>query len=235
MRDDGTHLPSVHETLVNRIHRVFLKLRGSCYTWWNKRRFGQVGRDFYAPDPIHVVNGKNIVIGDNVFIGKNAQLYAYPEGCIIIGNDTSIDRNVEIRGGKRIQIGNRVRIVKGAAIKAAPNSQLIIGDRTLISQGCILDGDMRVGEDVIFGPQVFINEVDHGFDTREIPMNQQTGAGGTIIIGNDVWLGYSAVILKGVNIGRGAIIGAQAVVNRSVDSYAIQAGVPAKFIKYRNE
>lgn len=54
-----------------------------------------------------------------------------------------------------------------------------------------------------------------------------------ITIGNDVWLGASATILDGVNIGDGAIIGAGAVVTKDVDDYAIVAGVPAKKIRYR--
>ncbi len=51
---------------------------------------------------------------------------------------------------------------------------------------------------------------------------------GDITIGNDVWLGYEAVILAGVTIGDGAIIGARAVVTRDVPPYTIAAGVPAK-------
>ncbi|WP_070102507.1 CatB-related O-acetyltransferase [Faecalicatena contorta] len=56
---------------------------------------------------------------------------------------------------------------------------------------------------------------------------------GDIIIGNDVWIGYEAVILSGVTIGDGAIIGARAVVTRDVPPYTIVGGVPAKAIKKR--
>ena len=56
---------------------------------------------------------------------------------------------------------------------------------------------------------------------------------GDIIIGNDVWIGYEAVILAGVTIGDGAIIGARAVVTRDVPPYTIVGGVPAKTIKKR--
>lgn len=56
---------------------------------------------------------------------------------------------------------------------------------------------------------------------------------GDIIIGNDVWIGYEAVILAGVTIGDGAIIGTRAVVTKDVPAYTIVGGVPAKTIKRR--
>jgi phosphonate metabolism protein (transferase hexapeptide repeat family) len=54
-----------------------------------------------------------------------------------------------------------------------------------------------------------------------------------VIIGNDVWIGHGAVIMPGVAIGDGAVIGANAVVTKSVEAYAVHAGVPAKFLKWR--
>lgn len=56
---------------------------------------------------------------------------------------------------------------------------------------------------------------------------------GDIVIGNDVWIGYEAVILAGVTIGDGAIIGARSVVTKDVPPYTIVGGVPAKQIRKR--
>lgn len=56
---------------------------------------------------------------------------------------------------------------------------------------------------------------------------------GSITIGNDVWIGYEAVILSGVTIGDGAIIGTRAVVTRDIPPYTIVAGIPAKPIRRR--
>ena len=70
-----------------------------------------------------------------------------------------------------------------------------------------------------------------GLDVRNI-----TGAWdnkGDIVIGNDVWIGYEAVILSGVAIGDGAIIGARAVVTKDVPPYTIVGGVPARPIRKR--
>ena len=56
---------------------------------------------------------------------------------------------------------------------------------------------------------------------------------GDIVIGNDVWIGYEAVIMAGVHIGNGAIIGTRAVVTKDVPPYTIVGGVPAKEIRKR--
>ena len=56
---------------------------------------------------------------------------------------------------------------------------------------------------------------------------------GDIVLGNDVWIGYEAVIMAGVTIGDGAIIGARAVVTKDVPPYTVAGGIPAKPIKKR--
>ncbi len=56
---------------------------------------------------------------------------------------------------------------------------------------------------------------------------------GNITLGNDVWVGFEAVILSGVTIGDGAIIGARAVVTKDVEPYTIVGGVPARVIRRR--
>lgn len=67
-----------------------------------------------------------------------------------------------------------------------------------------------------------VEEVDRAWDNR-----------GDIVIGNDVWIGYEAVVLAGVTIGDGAVVGARAVVTRDVPPYTIVGGVPAKPIRKR--
>ncbi|MCB0625276.1 MAG: CatB-related O-acetyltransferase [Saprospiraceae bacterium] len=56
---------------------------------------------------------------------------------------------------------------------------------------------------------------------------------GNIVIGNDVWIGYKAVILAGVTIGDGAIVGSHAVVTKDVEPYSIVGGNPAREIRKR--
>lgn len=74
------------------------------------------------------------------------------------------------------------------------------------------------------------------FEEWGLPVSEVTSAWdnkGDIVIGNDVWIGYEAVILSGVHIGDGAIIGTRAVVTKDVEPYTIVGGVPAKPIRRR--
>lgn len=70
-----------------------------------------------------------------------------------------------------------------------------------------------------------------GLDVKDITSSWDNK--GNIVIGNDVWIGYEAVIMQGVTIGDGAIIGARAVVTKDVPPYTIVGGVPAKVIRAR--
>lgn len=56
---------------------------------------------------------------------------------------------------------------------------------------------------------------------------------GRTVIGNDVWIGANAIVMRGIVVGDGAVIGAGAVVTKDVPSYAIVAGVPARILRYR--
>ena len=74
------------------------------------------------------------------------------------------------------------------------------------------------------------------FEEWDLPKSEVATAWdnkGDIVIGNDVWIGYDAVIMAGVKIGDGAIIGARAVVTKDVEPYSIVGGVPAKEIRKR--
>ena len=66
-----------------------------------------------------------------------------------------------------------------------------------------------------------------------IRKNHEFGARTRIVIGNDVWIGGRATILRGVTIGDGAVVGAGAVVTRDVEPYTVVGGVPARPIKKR--
>lgn len=75
---------------------------------------------------------------------------------------------------------------------------------------------------------IFYEEWEHGIWADKAWDNK-----GDIVIGNDVWIGYKAIIMAGVTIGDGAIIGARALVTKAVPPYTIVGGVPAKPIRKR--
>ena len=100
-----------------------------------------------------------------------------------------------------------------------------------------------IGNYCSIGPEVvFILSADHPlnyistfpFRVKCLQNSECEGISkGDIILEDDVWIGYGAIILSGVHIGQGAVIGAGAVVTANVPPYAIVAGNPAKVVRYR--
>ncbi len=114
---------------------------------------------------------------------------------------------------------------------------ITIGDNVWVSKNVALyaANGITIGNDVVIAKDVSLISANHGFRDKSRKINQQgmeTGAP-PITIGNDVWVGEKAIILKAVNIGDGAVIGAGAVVTKDVPAYAVVAGNPAKIIAYR--
>lgn len=96
-----------------------------------------------------------------------------------------------------------------------------------------------IGNKVMFGPEVAIHggnhtTIYHGrymVDVREDEKREDDDLG--VVIEDDVWIGTRAIILHGVNIGRGSIVGAGAIVTKSVPPYSIVAGNPAVVMRFR--
>jgi maltose O-acetyltransferase len=129
----------------------------------------------------------------------------------------------------------------GSAIYVLPNVyfgypyRISLGSNVVINRGSHITAraDITIGDNVMIGPNVVINSGSHLYKKRDTPIRDQGHKLGPIVIGNDVWIGASAVILPGVVIGDGAVIGAGAVVTKSIPGYVVAAGVPAKTIKRR--
>lgn len=108
-----------------------------------------------------------------------------------------------------------------------------IGNFSGIGINCSI-GAAKIGNYVMMGPDVSFLSRNHKFDDLTIPMCEQgDGQEFPVIIEDDVWLGTRVVVLPGVQIGRGAIVGAGAVVTRDVPPYAIVGGNPARVIGSR--
>ena len=98
---------------------------------------------------------------------------------------------------------------------------------------CSVHGPLKIGDNVMMGPDVTILSQTHIIERTDIPMGKQGMREARVIIGNDIWIGMRSIIMPGVKIGNGAVIGAGAVVTKDVPDYAIVGGVPARIIKYR--
>ena len=128
--------------------------------------------------------------------------------------------------------GKNVNIEKGARFSA----KVELGDNSGIGINADLDGKVVIGDDVMMGPDVTILTRNHEFSRTDIPMNRQgVSEVRAVTISDDVWIGANVIILPGVCVGKGAIIGAGAVVTKNVPEYAVVAGNPAKIVKYRKQ
>ncbi|MBM6749851.1 CatB-related O-acetyltransferase [Megamonas rupellensis] len=115
--------------------------------------------------------------------------------------------------------------------------------KNVITKQDIIVGDYTIYNDFERNPEDFEkNNVLYHYPIAllfdEWNMNKKDVASGwdnkgDIVIGNDVWIGYKAIILAGVKIGDGAIIGTGALVTKDVPAYSIVGGVPAKIIRKR--
>jgi acetyltransferase-like isoleucine patch superfamily enzyme len=137
----------------------------------------------------------------------------------------------------KVSLGSHIHVGVGSVL--ASYNGLTVGDNTYISKYCTIECDGAIGSDVMLANNVgLIGRYDHDFHVvgktiRKSPWIGDSdysgpGKGLKIIVGDDVWVGYGAVVLSGVTIGRGAIIAAGSVVTKDVDAYAIVAGNPAR-------
>lgn len=99
------------------------------------------------------------------------------------------------------------------------------------------DAPLTIGNNVIFGPAPTIVTGDHRIDVIGKPIflsyDKLPENDSPVIIEDDVWIGAHVTILKGVTIGRGSVVAAGGIVNKSTPPYSISGGVPARVIKFR--
>lgn len=126
--------------------------------------------------------------------------------------------------GQKVDIGRRISF----------SQHVSLGDRSSIGDESFIFGTISIGSDVMMAARCAFMAANHNIDRSDIPMNQQGGTDGPIVVGDDVWIGYDSKIMAGVHIGNGAVIGAGSVVTKNVPPYAVVGGVPARIIKYRN-
>jgi acetyltransferase-like isoleucine patch superfamily enzyme len=111
------------------------------------------------------------------------------------------------------------------------SSKIIIGDDSVLRGTTVwASTEIMIGDNFLAAPYVWIVDSDaHGVYPTERAIKCAKSA--PIIIGNNVWIGYRALVLKGARIGDNTIIGAGAVVTHDIPANSVAAGVPAKVIK----
>ena len=172
--------------------------------YWSQR-FGKMGKGVQIDSGVIIRgNPKNIEIDDYSYIDTNVQLEVYAP--IKIGKYVHITPNVYIQSGDEVIIGDFACVANGTKIYASSNTYKTSDGRE---------------KDILLSM------------SSSAPPKLQYVEYGQVIIEEYAFVGLNCVVLPGVKIGRGAIIGAGAVVTKDIPAYAIAVGIPARPVNRR--
>jgi acetyltransferase-like isoleucine patch superfamily enzyme len=147
-----------------------------------------------------------------------------------------LPKKYDIGKGKnaRFTIGAWVWIGNGCAFRAH-EGHLSIGRKTTFGGNNTINCYQRVEikEECLFADNIYIVDFDHWYIDPLVSIRSQGIRKEDIVMGPNVWIAEKATILRGTNIGEGAVVGAMSLVIRDVPPYAVVGGVPARIIKYR--
>ncbi|SHN15746.1 transferase hexapeptide (six repeat-containing protein) [Cyclobacterium lianum] len=164
----------------------------------------------------------------------NARFYL--RNCAQVGKWVTVRGRLRVEGAGKIAVGDHCKIwshMGTTQLFADRGASLEIGEGTFINTACIVSASERIsiGKNCQIANQVIIMDGDfHGVDDRSAK-----GKSAAIIIEEDAWLATRSMVLKGVRIGKGAVVAAGAVVTRDVAPYTMVGGVPAKTIRKLQE
>lgn len=143
---------------------------------------------------------------------------------------------VTVEGTANVHVGTGTRLGRRAFLETQGGGVIRIGRHCTINDGAtiVAHESVTIGDYALIGEYASIRDSNHGTALGE-PMRWQKHTAQRVSIGNDAWIGRGACVLKGVQIGDGAIVGANAVVTKDVEPLAIVGGVPAKPISRRTD
>lgn len=182
--------------------------------------------------PVGYTLGIIYLYGKGVSFGARLKTYGVPTVSLCKGSIIKLGSDAVLRSESR---GNAIGVNHEVIMRTSTKSaKIIIGNNFRMSGGAICAvNKIEIGNNVLLGSNVVIADNDfHGMtvDTRSTPSNQLVSK--PVKIEDGVWVGADVYLCKGVNIGRNSVIGAKAVVTKSIPENSIAAGVPAIVIGY---
>lgn len=148
-----------------------------------------------------------------------------------VGSGLAVGRNVELEIYGQLVIGDGVTLSSGCFLSVGPQGRLEIGDKVFIGRNTVIVAttSVTIGSGSDIAEHCTVRDADHALDMVE------RGQGGAVkapvAIGEGCWLGAGARVLRGTELGRGVVVGANAVVRGTFPSHIVVAGVPARKIK----
>lgn len=140
-----------------------------------------------------------------------------------------------LRHCDQIVIGSQNAFSQGCWLWPTPDPEnpdaprIVIGDGNYFNRNVMIDacGQVTIGDENMFGPDVYIADSNHAFGPEISPKSAPMRIG-KVTVGNRCWIGARAVLLSNVRLGDGCVVAAGAVVTRSVAPGAVVGGVPAR-------
>ena len=178
--------------------------------------FKKAGKGVIFGKSVTIRNPHKIVIGNNVIIDENLMLDA-----MVVNNKGNI-------------ICDSVYIGRNKII-SCKIGYIILNKNANIGFNCEVYSlkKVEIGENVLMAAYTYIIGGGHMSSDVETPFRDQGKHAIGIKIGNNVWLGAKTIVMDGCDIGDNSVIGAGAVVTKSIPDYSVAAGIPAKVIKDR--
>jgi acetyltransferase-like isoleucine patch superfamily enzyme len=158
---------------------------------------------------------RHVITEGFVFLGKKLEIVARPgHGRLILG--------------KWVHLGDETRL-------RAHEGTLRIGDKVVFARdvtvNCYLD--IEIGASTLIADWTYICDFDHKTEDLGLPIKDQGLVKSPVRIGPDCWLATKVTVLRGADIGRGAVIGANSVARGNIPEYSVAAGIPAVVVRDR--
>ena len=131
-----------------------------------------------------------------------------------------------VRSGGRCSVDERLLMYGGSSVIVERGARLRMGDVGMNNGASIVCfSEITMGSGVFIGPEVWVRDSDsHAIAGSDSPTRP-------ITIGDHVWIGMRAMIMRGVKIGDGAVVAAGAIVTKDVEPGTLVAGIPARFVR----
>ena len=156
--------------------------------------------------------------------------------CKKLGSGVRVGMGVLVLHPHTFEIGDAVFIGNQTFLQGRHDGRCVIGAHTWIGPQSYFDcRDMELGEYVGWGPGAKVLGSEHTGEPIDVPIIQTDLVIKPVRVLDGADIGVNAVLLPGVTVGKGAIVGAGAVVTKDVPDYAIVAGVPAKVLRDRRD
>ncbi|HEY2762405.1 MAG TPA: acyltransferase [Pseudonocardiaceae bacterium] len=163
------------------------------------------------------VTQPNLVLRGMVFLGRDAEVHCRP-------------------GYGRLELGAFTHIGDGTSIRCHEGS-VRIGDKVVFGGSTVVNCylDVEIGAACLVADCVYIVDFDHRTTDLELPIKDQGIVKSPVRIGPGTWVGAKVTVLRGAQVGRGCVLGANAVVRGRVPDYGVAVGSPARVVRNRRD